>query len=128
MSKPGRNDPCPCGSGKKFKNCCMNKQQEPKKTYTLGGKRKFKAKVIDAASSSIFSTSGAATPTGSGNPDTLKALRFRMSGHDYRPEENEENKHIPQPTESAPKQQHKTEHKPGEKFEGASENFQVDEK
>ena len=22
--KIGRNDPCPCGSGKKFKNCCMN--------------------------------------------------------------------------------------------------------
>jgi len=22
---PGRNDPCPCGSGKKFKNCCMGK-------------------------------------------------------------------------------------------------------
>ena len=21
----GRNDPCPCGSGKKFKNCCMRK-------------------------------------------------------------------------------------------------------
>ena len=21
-SKPGRNDPCPCGSGKKYKNCC----------------------------------------------------------------------------------------------------------
>lgn len=21
--KPGRNDPCPCGSGKKFKKCCM---------------------------------------------------------------------------------------------------------
>jgi uncharacterized protein len=21
--KPGRNDPCPCGSGKKHKNCCM---------------------------------------------------------------------------------------------------------
>ncbi len=21
----GRNDPCPCGSGKKFKNCCMKK-------------------------------------------------------------------------------------------------------
>jgi SWIM/SEC-C metal-binding protein len=25
--KVGRNDPCPCGSGKKFKKCCMNKQQ-----------------------------------------------------------------------------------------------------
>jgi hypothetical protein len=23
--KPGRNDPCPCGSGKKYKKCCMNK-------------------------------------------------------------------------------------------------------
>ena len=21
----GRNDPCPCGSGKKFKKCCMNR-------------------------------------------------------------------------------------------------------
>ncbi len=21
--KIGRNDPCPCGSGKKYKNCCM---------------------------------------------------------------------------------------------------------
>ena len=20
--EPGRNDPCPCGSGKKYKNCC----------------------------------------------------------------------------------------------------------
>ena len=23
--KVGRNDPCPCGSGKKYKNCCWNK-------------------------------------------------------------------------------------------------------
>ena len=23
--KIGRNDPCTCGSGKKYKNCCMNK-------------------------------------------------------------------------------------------------------
>ena len=22
--KTGRNDPCPCGSDKKFKQCCMN--------------------------------------------------------------------------------------------------------
>jgi hypothetical protein len=25
--KVGRNDPCPCGSGKKFKNCCLKKQK-----------------------------------------------------------------------------------------------------
>jgi len=24
--KIGRNDPCPCGSGKKYKRCCMNKK------------------------------------------------------------------------------------------------------
>jgi uncharacterized protein len=23
--KVGRNDPCPCGSGKKYKNCCIGK-------------------------------------------------------------------------------------------------------
>ena len=26
--KIGRNDPCPCGSGKKYKNCCMLKEQQ----------------------------------------------------------------------------------------------------
>ena len=24
--KPGRNDPCPCGSGKKYKKCCLDKE------------------------------------------------------------------------------------------------------
>ena len=27
-AKIGRNDPCPCGSGKKYKNCCMLKEQQ----------------------------------------------------------------------------------------------------
>ncbi len=26
-AKPGRNDPCPCGSGKKYKKCCLGKQE-----------------------------------------------------------------------------------------------------
>ena len=26
--KPGRNDPCPCGSGKKYKNCCLLKEDQ----------------------------------------------------------------------------------------------------
>ena len=25
VPKPGRNDPCPCGSGKKYKHCCLLK-------------------------------------------------------------------------------------------------------
>lgn len=27
-AKIGRNDPCPCGSGKKYKNCCMRKNSQ----------------------------------------------------------------------------------------------------
>jgi len=27
--KVGRNTPCPCGSGKKYKKCCLNKEQKP---------------------------------------------------------------------------------------------------
>lgn len=29
MIKVGRNDPCPCGSGKKYKKCCLQKQIPP---------------------------------------------------------------------------------------------------
>lgn len=28
MGKIGRNDPCPCGSGKKYKHCCLNKKSQ----------------------------------------------------------------------------------------------------
>ncbi|NOX25549.1 MAG: hypothetical protein GXP59_05450 [Deltaproteobacteria bacterium] len=27
MAKIGRNDPCPCGSGQKYKRCCLDKQE-----------------------------------------------------------------------------------------------------
>lgn len=29
VRKIGRNDPCPCGSGKKYKFCCLNKPKSP---------------------------------------------------------------------------------------------------
>ncbi|NGX38823.1 MAG: hypothetical protein KR126chlam1_00136 [Chlamydiae bacterium] len=35
--KVGRNDPCPCGSGKKYKKCCEER---------LGPKRKFQATIL----------------------------------------------------------------------------------
>jgi tetratricopeptide (TPR) repeat protein len=28
MTKTGRNDPCPCGSGKKYKRCCLENDEE----------------------------------------------------------------------------------------------------
>ena len=45
IEKVGRNDPCPCGSGKKYKNCCLQKEQQKKSP--LGG-RKFTAKVLSS--------------------------------------------------------------------------------
>lgn len=39
--KVGRNDPCPCGSGKKYKQCCLLKKGP-------GGKRKLSAKWLNA--------------------------------------------------------------------------------
>jgi len=38
MSKFGRNDPCHCGSGKKYKKCCLSK------TYTEVAKKIFTEK------------------------------------------------------------------------------------
>ncbi len=40
MSKIGRNDLCPCGSGKKYKQCCLSKN----KPQT--GPKKFSAKML----------------------------------------------------------------------------------
>ncbi len=44
QTKVGRNDPCPCGSGKKFKKCCANKiiplvSEEPWKGKTARDKK-----------------------------------------------------------------------------------------
>ena len=35
MNKPGRNDPCPCGSGKKYKKCCINHAVEVSENNVL---------------------------------------------------------------------------------------------
>jgi hypothetical protein len=34
VSVVGRNDPCPCGSGLKFKKCCLNKPARSAPTYS----------------------------------------------------------------------------------------------
>ncbi len=39
MKEVGRNDPCPCGSEKKYKNCHMKEDKESKsrnKTFLIG--------------------------------------------------------------------------------------------
>jgi tetratricopeptide (TPR) repeat protein len=39
MAKIGRNEPCPCGSGKKYKKCCLSGQ--PEKRPPSGRKQRF---------------------------------------------------------------------------------------
>lgn len=31
----GRNDPCPCGSGRKYKRCCLDKRREMPLEYKV---------------------------------------------------------------------------------------------
>lgn len=41
--KVGRNDPCPCGSGKKYKQCCLKLASQKKKIKAVvikGGQKK----------------------------------------------------------------------------------------
>ena len=35
MSKPGRNDQCPCGSGRKYKKCCETKSSGARSSKVL---------------------------------------------------------------------------------------------
>jgi hypothetical protein len=67
--KVGRNDPCPCGSGKKFKKCCANK--------TLGS-RKFSV-VSDTASKmpgmGLFSS-----PETTEKEDVMAKMRASVAG------------------------------------------------
>ena len=35
MAKTGRNAPCPCGSGKKYKKCCLRKDEEEQRQKAM---------------------------------------------------------------------------------------------
>ena len=43
MKKVGRNTPCPCGSGKKYKRCCEQKEAAIKEQKLPSGKFQYKA-------------------------------------------------------------------------------------
>lgn len=45
MSKIGRNDPCPCGSGKKYKKCCMEKDKAQRRYNDA--KQNLLSKLVD---------------------------------------------------------------------------------
>lgn len=62
QGKAGRNEPCPCGSGKKYKKCCLLKHGEPKlsatsdvenalmeRLFTYSYDRKFRGSFLQAS-------------------------------------------------------------------------------
>jgi methionyl aminopeptidase len=46
-SKVGRNDPCPCGSGLKYKKCCLGKDVGPTEDNRTAYARKYKVRLKD---------------------------------------------------------------------------------
>lgn len=128
-NKVGRNDPCPCGSGKKYKNCHMLLEQEATAAkYTPSGKRKFKAKVINVTdkSLSIFGRS-ATMPQPPTQATTLEKLKFQATKGDFRKKKGKEEPlpfNIPKPEEPTQKPQERERHlpKPDEPFKPATED------
>lgn len=129
VEKVGRNDPCPCGSGKKYKNCHMLLEKETAAAkYTSGGKRKFKAKVISTSdkSLSIFGRSATVPPVPP-SASTLEKLKFRMTNKDYRAPGKQEPLpfSIPSAAEPAEKPEERERHlpQPDEAFKPTKEDF-----
>jgi hypothetical protein len=57
MEGVGRNNPCPCGSGKKFKKCCMGKYPRTQFAY-IGFKEPFNGITLDNGQAYIHNISG----------------------------------------------------------------------
>lgn len=86
MNKVGRNDPCPCGSGKKYKQCHMKEDQEGKgkgAKYTPSGKRKFTAKVLKSDSLSVFGRSASTPQVAPSESDRMEKMKFKMTSRDF---------------------------------------------
>ncbi len=73
--KPGRNDPCPCGSGKKFKKCC--------ETQLLKGK--FRVTKIEMGSRATGVSSSSAGGLSSLFQSATQALPSRTVLEEDRP-------------------------------------------
>jgi uncharacterized protein len=121
--KPQRNDPCPCGSGKKYKQCCLKNEQQSVKTYTIDGKRKFKAKVLStsATATKLFAQSNL-KPQEAQDPQKIEKMRLAKTQEDYQtrsPQEEvqqEQEKQVPKIKKVAP-------YTPGEDFKPTQEDF-----
>ena len=79
MAKPGRNDPCHCGSGNKYKKCCLAKDESASKAQ-LGSAKTRQELTEDAARLAV--RAAAAHLPGIHELKTAIAARLGMSGDD----------------------------------------------
>ncbi len=66
MQKVGRNDPCPCGSGKKYKKCCEEKVKHKKFEATVlshAPEQVQSATEVSKVSNLFFKRPASAAPT-----------------------------------------------------------------
>ncbi len=83
IERIGRNDLCHCGSKKKYKNCCLQKEQQAKKPL---GRRKFTAKVLSAGGAHAPQTQMKEEQQQTNSPADYTALMERSFGqalHSY---------------------------------------------
>ncbi len=127
--KVGRNDPCPCGSGKKYKNCHMLQEQETQSAkYTASGKRKFKAKVLSMKdkSLSIFGRSATVQQEAPAS-DALAKMKFRMTKGDFRTKQKQAPAFEKTESTEQPQERERNLPKPGEEFKITKEDFRKKE-
>ena len=77
-NKLGRNDPCHCGSGKKYKKCCFAKDTGP---------RKINAKVLSSGSG-LFSRLTGQTAEVKNPEGVMKKIKEKVSGEKKKTEES----------------------------------------
>ena len=58
MKAPGRNDPCPCGSGLKYKKCCERKTLLQKKQVTRIGSAPGLGQIVPPDTQNVRSLAG----------------------------------------------------------------------
>lgn len=127
QKKVGRNDPCPCGSGKKYKHCHMLKEQESKKTYTPSGKRKFTAKVIKLSDQNQALFERASASGMEGAVSSFEDMKFKMANHDFRVKSQDEKTSFFRSKESSdPTPKETATSIPTGEFQSTQEDFRVD--
>lgn len=98
MKNIGRNDPCPCGSGKKYKKCCALKSPLQKRQFTNMLSSQGKSS-LSKLSGMVSQALGSKTPSNASDAQE-GSLKNRVSQKDS--SENKQEK--AQPKEDSPKE------------------------